>query len=234
MLNTKHLTWEQLVKEGFTVIKDKNGNKRVDFKKPPRGKKFAPLPTNEADIRTRDLDTRFVTKNHRFSATKVTVFMDLVDEDKDGAGVDNYIAYEKVKAKQEERKNRCRYINPETGNETYCQDCISCYSDKCPKKQGIEVFKYEYLCLDNMSEILKVEGSMEDNVIGKMEWETFKKELRDYIPMLADIVEWDEIGYKSDEIILKCGKQKKDTSWYGYQWKRIANRYREFKKGWDA
>ncbi|MBR3245073.1 MAG: hypothetical protein IKF90_20670 [Parasporobacterium sp.] len=83
--------------------------------------------------------------------------MELVDEEKEGEGAKDYIAYEKAEAKKEERKHRCRYTNPETGNETFCQDYISCYGPNCPKKKGIPVYKYEFECLEDLAETIQSE-----------------------------------------------------------------------------
>ena len=208
MAQTKGLSWEQLEAKGFTIITDNaTGRKRIDFTRPPKGKKFVPRPTDENDIKLKGTDRRFVTGNHRFSATRVTVEMELVDEETEGAGADAYVAMEKAEAKREERKRRCRYKNPRTGKETYCPDSISCYGDKCPKKQGIEVFQYEFTCYEDLAETVRScscsDDPVGDEAVNKVMWEEFKTSLREKTPVLAEIIEWDEYGYRSDEIILK-------------------------------
>ena len=88
---------------GFTL----KANGKVDFTNPPKGKKFVPLQVDEEYIKLKEIDTRFVSRKHKFSATSTTVVMEVVDEETEGAGADAYIAFEKAEAKREERKNRC-------------------------------------------------------------------------------------------------------------------------------
>lgn len=232
MAETKGLTWEELEALGFTIVTDKKGNKRIDFTKPPVGRKFVPLPTDDDYIDLKGIDRRFVSRKHKFSATTTTVVMELVDEETEGAGADAYIAMEKAEAKKAERQERCVYVNPETGNETYCPDCISCYGEDCPKKKGIQVYKRDLTCIDDMSEIIKSctcsDDPVADQVMADVMWSDFKKILRRETPSLADIIEWDEYGYRAEEIMQMCGKQKKDTSWYYYQWKRIRDRWKKY------
>ena len=210
---------------GFTL----KANGKVDFTNPPKGKKFVPLQVDEEYIKLKEIDTRFVSRKHKFSATSTTVVMEVVDEETEGAGADAYIAFEKAEAKREERKNRCKYINPKTGNETYCPDCISCYGDECPKKRGIQVWKETTECLNDMAEVIKScswsDNPVEDDVLTGIMWSDFKKDLRKDVPALADIIEWDEYGYNPEEILEKLGKRKDQKSWYYYQWKRIRDRW---------
>ena len=69
MAQTKGLSWDQLEALGFTIITDRNGQKRIDFTKPPEGMRFVPRPTDREYVRLKDGDMRFVTDKHKFSAT---------------------------------------------------------------------------------------------------------------------------------------------------------------------
>ena len=81
-----------------------------------------------------------------------------------------------------------------------------------------------------MAETIKAHTSVEDEVITKVMWEGFKTLLRKEVPVLAEILEWDEYGYTAKEIMTKLGKKEDETSWYYYQWKRIRNRWKEYNR----
>lgn len=233
MAQTKNLTWNELKDLGFTVTKDKRtGAKRIDFKAPPKGKKFVPLETNQEDIKLRELDRRFVTM-HRFSATSKLVVMDLVDE-QDAEVADAYVACIKDECKSMERKNRCKIRSPKTGKEIYCPESVSCYSSSCPMKQGKSVEKDIPASLEMMAETVKSsiysDNPTADAAITDEMWDCFKKVLRKESFVLADIVEWDEYGYNRDEILRKMKRKDTDKSWYYYQWKRIRTRWIEYSK----
>ena len=115
---------KELENLGFT-IKD---NGKVDFKNPPNGKKFVPIPTDEEDIKLRGIDRRFVTM-HRFSATPVLVVMELID-DEENAGTKAYLTAKNTEYKEYERENRCTIRSPRTGREIRCPESISCYSNE--------------------------------------------------------------------------------------------------------
>ncbi len=201
---------------------------KIDFSKPPAGKRFVPIPVSEEYIRDRGIDRRFVTQ-HRFSATRMLVVMELVDEE-DSKAADAYIADIKAECQKEERKNRCKIKSPRTGREICCPQSISCFSDDCPMKQGAAAGPDRTECLDDMAEIVKSIRSVEDEAVTKIMWEKFKAMLRRDTPVLASIVEMDEYGYSASEIMERLGEGRKETSWYYYQWKRIRNRWREFNK----
>ena len=55
-------------------------NDRIDFSKPPVGKVYVPIETNEEDIQLSGIDRKYVTR-HTYSATTKTVKMVLVDEE---------------------------------------------------------------------------------------------------------------------------------------------------------
>ena len=120
------MTRRQLEELGFTV----KANGRIDFNKPPKGKIFVPVPTDEEDIRDRNIDRSFVVHN-RFSATKVPCIMELADES-EAECVKAYIADMKAECRKKEREARCRLISPRSGREIMCPESVSCYSEDCP------------------------------------------------------------------------------------------------------
>ena len=209
---------------GFVFTIRDNG--KVDFSKPPAGKKFVPVPADEDYIRLKGIDRRFVT-THKFSATRMLVVMELVDEE-EAAGAAAYIADIKAECQREERKNRCKIRSPKTGREIYCPAGISCYSENCPMRLGLEAEPDRPECLDDMAETVKSGSSVEDEVIAKIMWDDFRKLLRKEVPVLADILEWDEYGFTAAEIMKKLGRRTDETSWYYYQWKRIRKRWMKY------
>ena len=110
-------------------------NGRIDFEKPPKGKIFVPVPTDEEDIRLRGIDRRFVTR-HKFSATTMQVVMELVDV-ADETGANAFVSAVKRECKNEERDSRCQIKSPKTGAWICCPDCISCYGEDRKKKQDV-------------------------------------------------------------------------------------------------
>ena len=211
---------------GYTVKE----NGRVDFSRPPKGRRFVPVPTSEEDIRCRGVDRRFVTR-HRFSGTGKLVVMETVDE-AEAAGADAYVAMEKADCKKEERKSRCTVVSPKTGKEIACPDCISCYGDKCPKKLGTVVYEDGDISYENVAETVKssvaTDDPTADAAVTNVMWESFREKLRREIPVLADIIEWDEFGYTRNEIMKKLHKDIRKTSWYYSQWDRIRKRWHAY------
>ena len=208
----------------FTI----KANGKVDFSQPPKGKRFVPIPTDEEHIQLKGIDRRFVT-THKFSATRMLVVMELVDEE-DAPGAKAYIADIKAECQQEERKGRCKIRSPKTGKEINCPASISCYSDQCPMRLGQATPAIRPECLDDMAETVRSYFSVENEVIAKVMWEEFKKRLRSEVPVLADILDWDEYGYTAKEILVKLGRREDETSWYYYQWKRIRNRWNDYNR----
>lgn len=213
-------------KLGYTV----RDNGRIDFSCPPKGKKFVPVPTDEEDIRRRGVDRGFVTW-HRFSGTTKLVIMETIDE-AETVGAEAYVAMEKAECKKEERKKRCTIKSPKTGKEIACPDSISCYSDLCPKKLGAVVYEDGDVSYEDIAETVKssvvTEDPTADEAITNVMWEGFRDQLRTEVPVLADIIEWDEFGYTRDEIMRKLNKDVGKTSWYYSQWDRIKDRWRKY------
>ena len=220
---------KELENLGFT-IKD---NGKVDFTNPPKGKKFVPIPTDEEDIKLRGIDRRFVTM-HRFSATPVLVVMELID-DEENAGTKAYLTAKNTEYKEYERKNRCTIRSPRTGREIRCPESISCYSDECPMKMGLEVKTDRDASLEDMAETVKSSvcalDPTADEAISNVVWSRFKEVLRGEEPLLADIIEGDEYGLSRDEILAKLNRKKSEKSWYYYQWKRIRDRWEKYYRG---
>lgn len=223
------MTRKDLEKLGFTVKE----NGKIDFNNPPEGKMFVPIPTDEEDIKLRGIDRRFVTV-HKFSATPVLVVMELID-DEENAGTKAYLTAMNTEYKELERKSRCMIRSPRTGKVIYCPESISCYSDACPKKMGLEVMTSRDAPLDDMAETVKSSvcslDPTADEAIYNVEWALFKEKLREEEPVLADIIEWDEYGLSRDEILKKLNRNKSERSWYYYQWKRIRDRWEKYYKG---
>lgn len=220
------MTRRQLTELGFTVKE----NGRIDFKKPPMGKIFVPLPTDEEDIRNRHIDRSFIV-NNRFSATKVPCIMELADEsEKEGAKA--YIADMKAEFKKKERDVRCRLISPRSEREIMCPESISCYSENCPKKMGVQVWTNTPASLEDMAETVK--NSVYDNdptaneAIINVMWEKFKERLYVEKAEWVMILEMDECGYSTGEILKALNRKKTDTSWYSYQWKAIRKNWSDF------
>ena len=219
----------KLEKLGFKV----KANGRIDFDNPPEGKRFIPVPTNEEDIRLRGIDRRFVTM-HTFSATTMLVVMELVDEE-EYESARGYIAGVKAECREKERRNRGRIISPKTGREISCPECISCYSDECPMRRGMEVRADKFPSLDDMAEVVKssvcTTDPTADEAVTNADWDRFKEMLRSEEPVLVSIIEWDEYGYGRDEILMKLRRKKSEKSWYYYQWKRIRDRWEKYYMG---
>ena len=110
-------------------------NGRIDFEKPPKGKIFVPVPTDEEDIRLRGIDRSFVTF-HKYSGTTMRVVMELVDQE-DEAGAKAFVSAVKRECKNAKRDSRCKIKSPKTGAWICCPDCISCYGEDCPIQQGM-------------------------------------------------------------------------------------------------
>lgn len=208
-------------------------NGKIDFNNPPEGKRFIPIPTDEEDIRLRGIDRRFVTM-HKFSATPKLVVMELIDEE-DYESAKAYLTAMNTECKEQERKNRCIIRSPKTGKEIYCPESISCYSDECPKRKGMEVKSGREDSLDDMAETVKSSvcsiDPTADEATRNMDWGLFKEKLRKEEPILAQIVEYGEYGYERDEILKMLNREKSERSWYYYQWKRIRDRWEKFYKG---
>ena len=215
-----------LEKLGFTVKE----NGRIDFSRPPKGRRFVPVPVVEEDVRLREIDRRFVTW-HCFSGTRKLVIMETVDE-AEAAEADAYVALEKADCKKEERKNRCTVVSSKTGKEISCPDSISCYGDKCPKKLGMEVNEDRDISYENIAETVKssvaTDDPTADAAVTNVMWESFREKLRREVPVLADIIEWDEFGYTRNEIMEKLHKDIRKTSWYYSQWDRIRKRWHAY------
>ena len=216
----------QLEERGFTVKK----NGRIDFKEPPKGKIFVPLPTDEEDIRDRHIDRSFVV-NNRFSATKVPCVMVLADEI-EAEGAKAYVADMKAEYKEKEREARCRFIRPRSGREIMCPESISCYSGDCPKKLGLQVWTNTPASLDNMAETVKNSVYDDDPTANEamvnVMWERFKEKLYTEKPDWVRILEMDEYGYSTVEILEMLNRKRSDTSWYSYQWRAIRKRWTEY------
>ena len=220
------MTRRQLEELGFTVKE----NGRIDFKKPPVGKIFVPLPMNEEDIRERHIDRSYVV-NNRFSATKVLCVMELADES-EAEGAKAYIADMKAEYKKKEREARCRLISPRSGREIMCPESISCYSEDCPKKMGVQVWTNTPASLEDMAETVKNSVYDDDPTANEamvnVMWEQFKEKLYAEKPDWVRILEMDEYGYSTIEILETLNRKRSDTSWYSYQWKAIRKRWTEY------
>ena len=171
---------------------------------------------------------------HRFSATPVLVVMELID-DEENAGTKAYLTAKNTEYKEYERKNRCTIRSPRTGREIRCPESISCYSNECPMKMGLEVKTDRDASLEDMAETVKSSvcamDPTADEAINNVEWSRFKEVLRGEEPVLADIIEGDEYGLSRDEILAKLNRKKSEKSWYYYQWKRIRDRWEKYYRG---
>lgn len=220
------MTRRQLEEQGFTV----KANGRIDFKKPPVGKIFVPLPTDEEDIRDRHIDRCFVV-NNRFSATKVPCVMELADES-EAEGAKAYIADMKAEYKKKEREARCRLISSRSGKEIMCPESISCYSEDCPKKMGVQVWTNTPASLEDMAETVKNSVYDDDPTANEamvnVMWERFKEKLYDEKAVWVKILEMDECGYSTGEILEALNRKKTDASWYSNQWKAIRKRWIDY------
>lgn len=216
----------QLEERGFTVKK----NGRIDFKEPPKGKIFVPIPTNEEDIRNRGIDRSFVV-NNKFSATRVPCVMVMADE-AESEGAKAYVADLKAEYKKQERSTRCRFISPRSGREIMCPESISCYGEDCPKKMGIQVWTIIPASMDDMAETVKNSVYDDDPTANEamvnVMWERFKEKLYEEKPDWLRILEMDEYGYSTIEILEKLNRKKTDASWYSNQWKAIRKRWTEY------
>ena len=217
---------KELENLGFT-IKD---NGKVDFTKPPKGKKFVPIPTDEEDIKLRGIDRRFVTM-HRFSATPILVVMELIDdEETDKAKV--YTAEMKYECKREERKRRCKIISAITGQVRLCPDCISCYSDECPKKHGMAVEEGGPAPFEELAEFVKssvyTDDPTSDEAIVNVMWDSFKRNLKTKDELFVKLIELNEQGFAAKEIMEQLGISK---TWYYDSWKEIHKRWINYNKG---
>lgn len=223
------MTRRELEALGFTVKK----NGRIDFKEPPKGKIFVPIPTNEEDIRNRHIDRSFIV-NNRFSATKVPCIMELADET-EAEGAKAYVADLKAEYKKQERGARCRLISPRSGREIMCPESISCYNGDCPKKLGAQVWTIIPASLEDMAETIKNSVYDDDPTANEamvnVMWKQFKQELYVEKPDWVKILELDEYGYSTVEILEMLNRKRSDTSWYSNQWKAIRKRWTEYYNG---
>lgn len=220
------MTRRQLEEQGFTVKE----NGRIDFKKSPIGKIFVPLPMNEEDIRDRHIDRSFVVYN-RFSATRVQCIMELADES-ESEGARAYIADMKAKYKKKEREARCRLISPRSDREIMCPESVSCYSEDCPKKMGVQVWTNTPTSLEDMAGTVKNSVYDDDPTANEamvnVMWEQFKEKLYKEKPDWVRILEMDEYGYSTIEILEMLNRKKSDRSWYSYQWNAIRKRWSDY------
>ena len=203
MTQTKGLSWQELEDLGYTIITNKAGQKRINYNEPPEGKVFVPVETNEDDIELRNVDRRFVTE-HKFSATRKSVVMEVMDKGKAEAAK-AYIAAEKKACKREERANRCRIISPKTGREIMCPESNRCYNDTCPKKRGITVIeKSQVLSLDWMTDEDENRG-FSDSAFDKIEEDDAVDSLKEFLkkekPDLAKLISMIRSGCGEDEVI---------------------------------
>ena len=216
---------KELANAGLTVKDDG----RIDFNRPPEGKIFVPIPTDEEDIELREIDRRFVVI-HRFSATTMLVVLELIDEEvADIAKA--YIEDIKCECKREERKKRCKIISTVTGQERYCPDYISCYGNECPKKYCMAVedggpVPYEELAECVKSSVHTNDPTADEAVVNVM-WESFKKKLSSEEEQFVKLVELKEQGYEANEVIEQLGKSK---TWYYDSWKEIYRRWVKYNK----
>lgn len=223
------MTRKELEALGFTVKE----NGRIDFAKPPKGKLFVPVPTDEDDIRDSQISRDFITY-HKFSATTMQVKMMVVDES-EAEKAKAYVAAIKSKCKKDERKKRCRITSPKTGKKIMCPECISCYSDECPKKKGQKVYEEsDVVSLDFMSEKEMYQAFPEDPAYGsveaEMDKEIFRKKLKKDNPKLARVLQMLEEGRTRDDILEAFQKRKDQTSWFYSQTKSIEKLWQEFSK----
>lgn len=223
------MTRKELETLGFTVKE----NGRIDFDKPPVGKQFVPVPTDEDDIKESQVDRDFVTF-HKFSATTMKVKMVLVDES-EADKAKAYVAAIKAKCKKEERKKRCRIVSPKTGRKIMCPETFSCYRDDCPKKRGIGIFEEpEVILFSDLTEAEMMRGTGDDPIFDvvatKIDRDIFKKKIRKEHPGLARIIQMIEEGYQRDDIMKEFHKEKKQTSWYYSQMDQINRLWEEFYK----
>ena len=202
-------------------------NGRIDFSKPPVGKVYVPIETNEEDIQLSGIDRKYVTR-HTYSATTKTVKMVLVDEEYANCGK-SYVASIKGDCKKKERRERCRIVSPKTGREIACP--YSCYSEECPRKLGLKVKSGREDSIEQMIEEINFEvqspGSdpTSDAAITGVMRDQFKSLLRKEDPVLATIFEMNDYGYNSDEIMEHLNMA---SSTFYYQLKRIRNRWKKF------
>ena len=204
-------------------------NGRIDFSKPPKGKVFVPIPTDEEDIKRREIDRGFVTR-HKFSGTSTLVVMELIDEE-EAHKAKIYMAGIKSECKREERKRRCSILSTKTGQVRHCPDCISCYGEDCPKKQGRVVEEggpasYEDLAETVKSSVYTMNPTADEAIVNVM-WDTFKGKLLNEAATLAEILALNEQGYGAAEIMSKLGGSK---TWYYDSWKRIRERWIKYNK----
>ena len=210
---------------GFTV-KD---NGKIDFRKPPEGKVFVPIPTDKEDIRRRGIDQRFVTK-HTFSGTTMLVVMELIDAEDEEKAKD-YIMDIKRECKREERKRRCTILNEKTGQLRYCPDCLSCYGEDCPKKHGLAVEEDSLTSYEELVDAIKYSAYSQDptadEAIINVMWDDFKTELSTEKEPFLKMIELNEQGYAPQEIMDRLGRSK---TWYYRSWKMIRSRWINYNK----
>ena len=222
------MTRTNLTELGITVKEDG----RIDFSKPPKGKRFMAIPVEKEDLELMDVDRRFVVM-HKFSATKKLAVMELIDEN-DAAAVDEFITNIKTECKQEERKSRCKICSPKTGRVIYCPESIKCNSEDCPRRLGVQAEAEWQVDFDEMEEKIKESVYMTDPTadaaMTNLMWSSFQEKLRKEEPQLADILSWNAYGYTRDEILLKLKRKVTDKSWYYYQWSRIRKLWEEYNR----
>lgn len=204
-------------------------NGRIDFEKPPKGKIFVPVPTNEEDIRLRGVDRRFVTF-HKYSGTTMRVVMELVDQE-DEAGAKAFVSEVKRECKNAERDSRCKIKSPKTGAWICCPDCISCYGEDCPKQQGMAVEEGGLVSFEDLAETVKssaynVDPTADEAIVNVM-WDEFKRKLSDEEESFVKLIELNEQGFVAKEIMQMLGKSK---TWYYDSWKMIHKRWIDYNK----
>ena len=216
---------KELENLGFTVKEDG----KIDFKRPPKGKIFVPVPTDEEDIRLRGIDRRFVTM-HRFSTTTTLAVMELVDEE-EADKAKAYTAEIKCECKRQERKKRCKIISAITGKVRLCPDCISCYGDECPKKHGMMVEEGGPAPFEELAEYVKssvyTDDPTADEAVVNVMWDSFKRNLSKEDESFAKLIELNEQGFVAKEIMKRLGISK--TGYYD-SWKEIHKRWIKYNR----
>ena len=204
-------------------------NGRIDFSKPPKGKIFVPIPTDEEDIKRWEIDRRFVTR-HKFSGTIMLVVMELVDEEEEDKAK-AFVDETKRECKNEERDSRCQIKSPKTGAWICCPDCISCYGESCPKKQGMAVEEGGPVSFEDLAETVKssvyTTDPTADEAIVNVMWDEFKRKLSDEEESFVNLIELNEKGFVAKEIMEMLGKSK---TWYYDSWKMIHKRWINYNK----
>ena len=204
-------------------------NGRIDFEKPPKGKIFVPVPTDEDNIKCRGIDRRFVTF-HKYSGTTMQVVMELVDQE-DEAGSKAFVSAVKRECKNAERDSRCKIKSLKTGAWICCPDCISCYGEDCPKQQGMAHEEGGPASFEDLVETVKSSAyttdPTADEAIVNVMWDEFKRKLSDEEESFVNLIELNEQGFVAKEIMERLGKSK---TWYYDSWKMIHKYWINYNK----